>query len=343
MRAGVWMLMVQLHGAASRVSDTHYRPVRRRKAFQVAKDMPEFVMRGSDAFNMTIWRSLKHVEHLLERTKCVRDTNIGCQAGRTPPSYSSVSGLDVTSRPPSVKKYKNAVAHARTRAKYQELTIRHMRANPDICRYQCYHGAYMIPWLIRHYRVRSVIELGVCSGMSTANVIEHFGPDEGLTKYYAVDPWSEPKCDPGCGCADELRLMALAWRSVVVPLRGFSTEVSGQFADSSIDLVYVDAAHDYRSVRADILAYWPKLKPNGIMAGHDFEHWLNFAEVRQDMELQRGGWNLSSHKLPARAYGVVQATQELFSSCQVHVMFGTWWVERTQCPQPWKVVKERDL
>lgn len=44
--------------------------------------------------------------------------------------------------------------------------------------------------------------------------------------------------------------------------------------DGPVDFVYIDAAHDYESVKADIAAWWPKVKPGGILAGHDYcEAW----------------------------------------------------------------------
>jgi len=49
-----------------------------------------------------------------------------------------------------------------------------------------------------------------------------------------------------------------------------STEAATRFADESIDVVFVDGAHDYASVLADIAAWWPKLKPGAFMAGDDF-------------------------------------------------------------------------
>jgi predicted O-methyltransferase YrrM len=40
------------------------------------------------------------------------------------------------------------------------------------------------------------------------------------------------------------------------------------------DLIYIDGAHDYRAVRADLRAYWPLLRPGGTMIGDDFTtHW----------------------------------------------------------------------
>ncbi len=43
------------------------------------------------------------------------------------------------------------------------------------------------------------------------------------------------------------------------------------FKDNSIDLVYIDAAHDFKSVTEDIEAWYPKVKSGGILAGHDFQ------------------------------------------------------------------------
>jgi len=38
----------------------------------------------------------------------------------------------------------------------------------------------------------------------------------------------------------------------------------------SVDFVFVDGAHDYRSVRNDITVWWEKLKAGGIMALDDY-------------------------------------------------------------------------
>ena len=37
-----------------------------------------------------------------------------------------------------------------------------------------------------------------------------------------------------------------------------------------ISFVYIDGSHTYESVWKDIRAWWNKLEPNGILAGHDF-------------------------------------------------------------------------
>jgi SAM-dependent methyltransferase len=39
----------------------------------------------------------------------------------------------------------------------------------------------------------------------------------------------------------------------------------------SVDLIYVDAAHTYREALADIQAFWPLVRPGGVMFGDDFD------------------------------------------------------------------------
>ena len=51
---------------------------------------------------------------------------------------------------------------------------------------------------------------------------------------------------------------------------GDSAESAEHFADASLDFIFIDAAHDYDSVVKDLAAWYPKLKPDGIFAGHDY-------------------------------------------------------------------------
>ena len=53
------------------------------------------------------------------------------------------------------------------------------------------------------------------------------------------------------------------------------------YQDNSLELVFIDAAHDYNNVCLDINAWLPKLKYNGILAGHD----ISFADVEKAVNL----------------------------------------------------------
>lgn len=38
-----------------------------------------------------------------------------------------------------------------------------------------------------------------------------------------------------------------------------------------LDFCYIDAAHDYTSVKSDIESWWPRIKSGGVLGGHDFD------------------------------------------------------------------------
>lgn len=47
-----------------------------------------------------------------------------------------------------------------------------------------------------------------------------------------------------------------------------SAVAAAEFADESLDWVYVDADHRYEAVKADVAAWWPKVRPGGLLGGH---------------------------------------------------------------------------
>ncbi len=57
---------------------------------------------------------------------------------------------------------------------------------------------------------------------------------------------------------------------VLFPQCGYSVDVAGRFPDESFDFIFIDADHSYSAVLADLNAWFPKLKPGGIIGGHDW-------------------------------------------------------------------------
>ena len=99
------------------------------------------------------------------------------------------------------------------------------------------------------------------------------------TKYYMVDLWSAQenyRQMDNATTSKNLERMEEARRNVArfgtkaVLVRKSSVEAAAQFEDASIDFVYLDARHTYDAVMEDLEAWWPKVRPGGIVAGEDY-------------------------------------------------------------------------
>ncbi len=71
----------------------------------------------------------------------------------------------------------------------------------------------------------------------------------------------------------EKNLTRAGVRKLVTVFEGDSAEMAKNFADASLDFVFIDAEHTFERVMGDIKAWLPKVKPGGILAGHDF-NWI---------------------------------------------------------------------
>lgn len=56
----------------------------------------------------------------------------------------------------------------------------------------------------------------------------------------------------------------------ISPHRLSSLEAAPAMQDGSLDFVFIDANHEYEHVKADIEAWLPKVRPGGVLCGHDY-------------------------------------------------------------------------
>ena len=58
--------------------------------------------------------------------------------------------------------------------------------------------------------------------------------------------------------------------NIVNPIREYSVIQSIKYENESLDMVFIDGNHSYDEVIMDINYWLPKVKQNGILAGHDY-------------------------------------------------------------------------
>lgn len=130
---------------------------------------------------------------------------------------------------------------------------------------------------IRDIKDNSIfVEVGSWKGKSTAYLgVEAINSGKNI-KCYAVDTWegSAEHTDDPFVKTNKLYPLFLAniekVSSVVTPIRKSSVKAANEFEDRSIDIVFIDACHEYHCVRQDIDAWLPKVKSGGIISGHDY-------------------------------------------------------------------------
>jgi hypothetical protein len=53
-------------------------------------------------------------------------------------------------------------------------------------------------------------------------------------------------------------------------IKDYSSSAVTRFKNESLDMVFIDAAHDYLNVKNDIELWLPKVRKGGVLAGHDY-------------------------------------------------------------------------
>ena len=77
------------------------------------------------------------------------------------------------------------------------------------------------------------------------------------------------------GVKDRVRILAMS-----------TSQAAGHFAPETVDLMLLDSAHDYESVRTDILEWYPKLKPGGLFFCDDYHpNWPGVVQAVQSVGL----------------------------------------------------------
>jgi len=110
------------------------------------------------------------------------------------------------------------------------------------------------------------VEVGVRTGWFSKYILDHT-----QMKVYAVDPWEDnDELVDAEHVYDSCKKRLRSYKHRVKLIKGWSPQEAARFKDGEVDFVYIDALHDYESVKKDIEGWWPKIRPGGVISGHDF-------------------------------------------------------------------------
>jgi hypothetical protein len=145
-------------------------------------------------------------------------------------------------------------------------------------------------------------EVGCKEGRTTGHVLK------ACPKVFAwaIDPWCAMPSQKGIKGGetyedwDFAKIEAAFWENVgehkdrVRMLRETSEVASRDMG--KLDLVFIDAAHDYESVKKDIRLWWPLIRDGGMLVGHDWNHkWPGVERaVADSFDLMRVGVTVDS-------------------------------------------------
>jgi len=126
--------------------------------------------------------------------------------------------------------------------------------------------------------IHELAEIGVDTGMFTFHA-RRYWPNAIM---HLVDPWEdyEDYRKPSGGNTFKTQIEANGRFNKVYLRFGsdpnvkiwrmMSTQASAEIPNFSLDLVFIDANHSYEYAKIDIKEWLPKVRPGGLLTGHDY-------------------------------------------------------------------------
>ncbi len=137
-------------------------------------------------------------------------------------------------------------------------------------------------------------EIGVLNGDFSLLSLEYAKPKE----YHMVDRWKVTD-SPADSVYNQIQMEKM-YRGVkekfnrferddggipdVTIHRKFSRDAVTAFSDEYFDWVYIDRNYTYEGIREDLALWWPKVKPGGILAGHDYHEKVPWIKVKKGVD-----------------------------------------------------------
>jgi len=121
------------------------------------------------------------------------------------------------------------------------------------------------------------VEIGCWKGQSASFMGVEINNSGKSIKFDCVDHWSDAEGCPNLSWLpkegtlyDKFLSNTERVKHIINPVRMMSVDAAKTYQDNSLDFVFVDGDHEYEACKNDIIAWLPKMKSGGILAGHDY-------------------------------------------------------------------------
>lgn len=130
--------------------------------------------------------------------------------------------------------------------------------------------------LINNYDLKTFVEVGTAEGKNLSFILDNTE----IPEIWVIDPYEfydgyDEENDVNAGKQKiqdnyEKAKETVLSNDCVTHIRQRSTEAVSTFKNESIDIIFVDANHEYDYVMEDLKLWWPKVVSGGFMVIHDY-------------------------------------------------------------------------
>lgn len=128
----------------------------------------------------------------------------------------------------------------------------------------------MLKYLSNDKSIKNIVEIGSYLGETAMMFAQVFD-----TTIYTVDPFIGGYDDNDIASKSDMKSIEQQFLENIKPYSDIqriklkSVDAAKLFEPKSVDFVYIDGCHLYKSVKEDIINWLPKIKPSGYIGGHD--------------------------------------------------------------------------
>ncbi len=170
------------------------------------------------------------------------------------------------------------------------MNFHHERPHPLRCPFQ---------YAKKHFPegIKTFVEVGVYLGDNAVDVLRELS----IEKTWLIDTWGENgfflcdmrNLDDGNCIYEEIkeRFRTEISQNKVEILRMDNREAANHIPND-LDLVYIDANHEYEEVKKDLEAWYPKVRKGGIFSGDDYHYYEGVVKAVDEFVSEHPGINL---------------------------------------------------